>query len=156
MAKTKCYEDCCCFFIANRNHQLEISALHLNKPPWLTKDEPQKDDLLTHKMEEERTMRQEYTKLNTPLVSTMTAPQAMPMNGEQLMKIADQVQNPLQFVTNFASLNIELLAELKSAIMADNHYEIDAIIQNIKSNCLCIESHGKRASQVIKQLQEKR
>jgi signal transduction histidine kinase len=74
--------------------------------------------------------------------------------------IAHEIKNPLNFVNNFARLNMELLKELKDEIeqitahieksnppkeWVDAKATIDAIIADIQVNCEKIQEHGQRA-----------
>ncbi|MCW3114819.1 MAG: multi-sensor signal transduction histidine kinase [Segetibacter sp.] len=70
--------------------------------------------------------------------------------GELTAGIAHEIQNPLNFVNNFAEINTELIEELKSELQADNKKEALAIADNIKENQQKINDHGKRADAIVK------
>lgn len=78
------------------------------------------------------------------------------IHGSLASEIAHEVQNPLQFVTNFAPLNVELLEELQEALAANDTAEIAMIMDDLARNCRSIEEHGKRVASIIMQLQLKR
>lgn len=64
--------------------------------------------------------------------------------------IAHEIKNPLNFVNNFARLNIELLKELKDevdqiTIPQEAKATIHAIMSDIQINCEKIQEHGQRA-----------
>jgi two-component system NtrC family sensor kinase len=62
--------------------------------------------------------------------------------GELTAGIAHEIQNPLNFVTNFADVSVELvaeLAELERELLAD-----------VQANLLKINQHGQRASSIVK------
>ncbi len=97
-------------------------------------------------------MRQTYTKVSVALSPPYIAKAPIAADYTLLCEVVDKVQNPLQFVTNFAALNLELLADLDNAIVAGSKEDIAAVIEAIAHNSRCIEYHGKRASQYVAQL----
>ncbi len=72
--------------------------------------------------------------------------------GELTAGIAHEIQNPLNFVNNFAELNKELLIELEGEIskkkieIAPLKQIIDDLVQNENK----IDYHGKRAASIVK------
>ncbi len=76
--------------------------------------------------------------------------------GELTAGIAHEIQNPLNFVNNFAELSVELIEELKAEGLKgdgkrDEELELmDDIIQNLEK----INHHGKRASSIVKGMLE--
>ena len=70
--------------------------------------------------------------------------------GELTAGIAHEIQNPLNFVNNFSELNTELISELKDEIEKGNTKEMKALADDIKSNELKINHHGKRADAIVK------
>lgn len=86
----------------------------------------------------------------------LTTREKMAAIGLLTAGIAHEIKNPLNFVNNFARLNMELLKELKGEIdqitmmhpEADTKAAIDtihAIISDIQINCEKIQEHGQRA-----------
>jgi two-component system, NtrC family, sensor kinase len=74
--------------------------------------------------------------------------------GELTAGIAHEIQNPLNFVNNFADLNRELIDELvaergKPAPSRDEAMEND-LISDIKANDEKISQHGQRAAAIVK------
>jgi len=61
-----------------------------------------------------------------------------------------EIQNPLNFVNNFSDINNELLVELKDEIQKGNINEVGAIADNVISNEIKINHHGKRADAIVK------
>jgi len=70
--------------------------------------------------------------------------------GELTAGIAHEIQNPLNFVTNFSEVNDELLKELEAEADKGNLQEVKAIAKDIKFNSEKINHHGKRADSIVK------
>ncbi|WP_339875042.1 ATP-binding protein [uncultured Algoriphagus sp.] len=70
--------------------------------------------------------------------------------GELTAGIAHEIQNPLNFVTNFSELNKELLEELKIELEKGDLDEIRLIVSDIEGNEEKIIHHGKRADAIVK------
>lgn len=96
---------------------------------------------------------------NTELETAMTTLQAtqnqlierekMASLGELMAGIAHEIQNPLNFVNNFAELGIELLGELKNDIEAGHSDEALELTAQLQPNIERILHHGKRAEQIV-------
>jgi len=74
--------------------------------------------------------------------------------GELTAGIAHEIQNPLNFVNNFADVNREMIAELKQELSAGNIGEAIAIADDIEQNEGKISHHGKRADFIVKGMLE--
>jgi C4-dicarboxylate-specific signal transduction histidine kinase len=76
--------------------------------------------------------------------------------GEIATGIAHEIQNPLNFVNNFAELNGELLTEMKELIVAldepEKMKEIESVLHSTIQNIQKINQHGKRADNIVKSL----
>ena len=70
--------------------------------------------------------------------------------GELTAGIAHEIQNPLNFVNNFAEVNDELLKELRTEAENGNLEEVKAIANDIAFNSEKINLHGKRADSIVK------
>jgi signal transduction histidine kinase len=70
--------------------------------------------------------------------------------GELTAGIAHEIQNPLNFVNNFAEVNTEMIADLKQEIDKGNLEEVKAIATDIEENEQKIVHHGKRADAIVK------
>lgn len=70
--------------------------------------------------------------------------------GELTAGIAHEIQNPLNFVNNFADLNSELMDDLEQEAVAGNIDEMKAVIRDLKENSRKINHHGKRADSIVK------
>jgi len=70
--------------------------------------------------------------------------------GELTAGIAHEIQNPLNFVNNFAEISIELMEELETAVKNGDATEVSALADDIKQNLTKINHHGKRASSIVR------
>ncbi len=64
--------------------------------------------------------------------------------------IAHEIQNPLNFVNNFAEVNQELVNELQTELKSGHAEEAIALSNDIKENAEKINHHGKRADAIVK------
>jgi len=69
--------------------------------------------------------------------------------GQLTAGIAHEIQNPLNFVNNFADLSIELLEEVKES---NDIEEIKEIAGDLIQNLTKIHHHGKRADSIVKNM----
>ncbi len=70
--------------------------------------------------------------------------------GELTAGIAHEIQNPLNFVNNFAEVSTELVDEMKSEIKKGNYDEVNVIADDVKQNLEKINHHGQRAADIVK------
>ena len=76
--------------------------------------------------------------------------------GELTAGIAHEIQNPLNFVNNFAEVSIELIDELadeQAKAHRDPELEADLLV-DLKQNLQKINHHGGRASSIVKGMLE--
>ncbi|MBK8654045.1 MAG: hypothetical protein IPN20_09135 [Haliscomenobacter sp.] len=74
--------------------------------------------------------------------------------GELTAGIAHEIQNPLNFVNNFAEVSAEMLDELKEDLAKGETDEAHAIANDLKTNLQKITHHGQRASSIVKNMLE--
>jgi two-component system, NtrC family, sensor kinase len=76
--------------------------------------------------------------------------------GELTAGIAHEIQNPLNFVNNFAELSVELAKELKEELARPEKDWglIDDLTNDLMQNQDKINHHGKRASNIVKNMLE--
>ena len=77
--------------------------------------------------------------------------------GQLTAGIAHEIKNPLNFVTNFASLSTELVDELEEGLSAlslpdDEREDIDDIARLLRTNLEKIQEHGYRADSIVKNM----
>ncbi len=70
--------------------------------------------------------------------------------GELTAGVAHEIQNPLNFVTNFSEVNKDLLIEMKDEIDNGNLNEVKLIANDVIENEQKINHHGKRADAIVK------
>jgi two-component system NtrC family sensor kinase len=77
--------------------------------------------------------------------------------GEVTSGIAHEIQNPLNFVNNFADISAELLLEMKDLVATQNlegdtKEEINLLVNDVIQNLHKINQHGKRADSIVKSM----
>ena len=76
--------------------------------------------------------------------------------GELTAGIAHEIQNPLNFVNNFAEVSAELLEELNKMafhkLPAEYKLEADEVYSHLIQNLEKISYHGKRADSIVKSM----
>jgi signal transduction histidine kinase len=101
-------------------------------------------------------------KANTALATTLSnlrsaqsqliQSEKMASLGEMTAGIAHEIQNPLNFVTNFSEVNTELIDEMTDQISAGKNEEAISISKELKENEQKIVFHGKRADAIVKSM----
>ena len=74
--------------------------------------------------------------------------------GELTAGIAHEIQNPLNFVNNFAEVSVDILEEMKEELENGNLEDAKEISNDLKQNLEKINHHGKRASGIVKGMLE--
>ncbi|WP_336517137.1 two-component regulator propeller domain-containing protein [Pollutibacter soli] len=70
--------------------------------------------------------------------------------GELTAGIAHEIQNPLNFINNFAEINKELIQEMKEELKKGNYSNAEMIASDLDENENKINHHGKRADAIVK------
>jgi len=94
-----------------------------------------------------------YVKLKTTQTQLVHA-EKMASLGELTAGIAHEIQNPLNFVNNFAEVSVDLLGEMHEEMSDGNTKEVNAIAEDLKQNLEKINFHGQRASGIVKGMLE--
>ncbi|CAN5480201.1 hypothetical protein BH23BAC4_BH23BAC4_16610 [soil metagenome] len=73
--------------------------------------------------------------------------------GRMSAGIAHELRNPLGLITNFATLQVELVSDLLESLgTAERSAEIAELTASIRENALRIEEHGRRAENIIREV----
>jgi signal transduction histidine kinase len=70
--------------------------------------------------------------------------------GEITAGIAHEIQNPLNFINNFAQVNEEFIAEAEEAIDKGRPDDVKQILKTLSENEKKINQHGQRADSIVK------
>jgi len=71
--------------------------------------------------------------------------------GVMAGRLSHEILNPLNFVNNFSEMSREIIDEMKNP---ENATDLDENLQALNENLLKINEHGKRATSIVKLLQE--
>jgi len=82
----------------------------------------------------------------------MVAEQKLASLGQLAAGVAHEIKNPLNFVTNFSDVSVELIdeidevmADMKDQEDGDLAGEIEPILSDLKLNLQKVKEHGERA-----------
>ena len=70
--------------------------------------------------------------------------------GELTAGIAHEIQNPLNFVTNFSETGKEIAGEIRDEIGKGNAAEAAALVEELQDTLSKIHHHGKRADNIVR------
>jgi two-component system NtrC family sensor kinase len=70
--------------------------------------------------------------------------------GELTAGIAHEIQNPLNFVTNFAEVSEELVEDLKTEVKTGSTDKALTLVDYLSGNLNKITHHGRRAGSIVK------
>jgi signal transduction histidine kinase len=125
---------------------------------WRGNRRQQRANTLLHQQKAEiQTQRDQTAQALTELRATqeqLIQKEKMASLGELTAGIAHEIQNPLNFVNNFAEVSTELVAELKEAQAANDVEEVEALADDLSQNLSKISHHGRRAAAIVKGMLE--
>jgi len=100
-------------------------------------------------LEQAREIEKAYSELKAAQKQLVHA-EKMASLGELTAGIAHEIQNPLNFVNNFADINAELIHEMRDALDKEQINEARSIAADILDNEEKIKHHGRRADGIVK------
>ncbi len=72
--------------------------------------------------------------------------------GRVIAGVAHELNNPLNFINNFAELSAELVDDLGRSITSDSVEESENIMAMLRKNVEMIQAHGKRADDIVRSM----
>jgi len=70
--------------------------------------------------------------------------------GELTSGIAHEIKNPLNFISNFSELNLDLISEIEG--QPNKNPEAEQLLKTLKKNSEKINHHGKRVDDIVKSM----
>lgn len=115
----------------------------------------EKEKAKERELEQAREIEMAYKNLKATQAQLLHS-EKMASIGELMSGIAHEIQNPLNFVNNFSEVTAELVEEIKeekAKDKADRDEELENdLFEDIRSNLLKINTHGKRAGAIVKNM----
>lgn len=129
-----------------RQHQDELNRAIAMRKVELEELVAERTAEITRQKEELELTINELRSMQSQLVYS----EKMASLGELTAGIAHEIQNPLNFVTNFSEANTKLIDELQQVIVAGKTDEAVMISNEMKKIGQKVFQHGKRADAIVK------
>ena len=131
-----------------RRHALEVQRLNLVEK--LAQELDAKNQTLEEALENLQKMQEQ-----------IVAEQKLASLGQLAAGVAHEIKNPLNFVTNFSDVSVELIdeidevmAEIKDQEDSDLAGEIEPILSDLRLNLQKVKEHGERADGIVRSMLE--
>ena len=131
-----------------RRHALEVQRLNLVEK--LAQELDAKNRTLEEALENLQKMQEQ-----------MVAEQKLASLGQLAAGVAHEIKNPLNFVTNFSDVSVELIdeidevmTEIKDKEEGDLAGEIEPILSDLRLNLQKVKEHGERADGIVRSMLE--
>ena len=111
----------------------------------------ERERIKDRELEQARRVEQAYEELKATQEQLVQS-EKMASLGELTAGIAHEIQNPLNFVNNFAEVNKELIEELRDAVASNDQEEIQVLLKDLAGNEEKIKHHGRRAEGIVKSM----
>ncbi|MGH2648100.1 MAG: sensor histidine kinase, partial [Ginsengibacter sp.] len=153
-------------FITNQRKKLQyhknLQAIHEEQQQALIKQNLQLEERVKERTIELSEQKESLQVALTDLKKSqllLIQKEKMASLGEVASGIAHEIQNPLNFVNNFADVSSELLQELKELIETQSlddaaKEEINSLAIDVMDNLQKINQHGKRADSIVKNMMQ--
>jgi signal transduction histidine kinase/streptogramin lyase len=132
-------------FLVNQMMRRRLLAKEREKQREREREHAREIETAYHKLEES------HETLKTTQAQLIQS-EKMASLGELTAGIAHEIQNPLNFVNNFAELNQELLQEMQEELAAGRNADAATIAGDVIANEAKIAEHGKRADAIVKNM----
>ncbi|GAA4399167.1 hypothetical protein GCM10023187_10600 [Nibrella viscosa] len=147
---------------ARTSHSLEAKLLEVEQLSAKTVAQEQEKQLMLTQQNE--TLEQKVTERTAQLqhsLDTLKTTQAqliqkekMASLGELTAGIAHEIQNPLNFVNNFAEVSVEMADELQESLQQGDVTNVADLSTELRENMGYIVENGKRAASIVRSMLE--
>ena len=131
-----------------RRHALEVQRLNLVEK-------------LAHELDAKNRTLEEALENLQKMQEQMVAEQKLASLGQLAAGVAHEIKNPLNFVTNFSDVSVELIdeigevmTEIKDREEGDLASEIEPILSDLRLNLQKVKEHGERADGIVRSMLE--
>ena len=137
------------FGLRRENGRWMLVHFHFSIPDAMQEEGGTMDDLLKSRNEQLEAEIERRTEELREAQAQLVQQEKLASLGALTAGIAHEIKNPLNFVTNFASLSRELVQELAEETDPE---EREAILDDLRVNAEKIETHGRRADGIVRSM----